>query len=59
MASVIRFYENMEFTAFDLYAVFGDVVPHANWIFAKVCIPHALFSAVLAVIFGVYIVART
>merc|ERR1712196_463574 len=48
----------MEFTAFDLYAVFGDVSCRIQTGFLQKFVFHmALFPAILTVIAGVYIVA--
>ena len=58
--SLLGFMKAMEFTAFDLYAVFGDVSCRMQTGFLQKFVYHMLlFPAVLAVIFGVYIVART
>ena len=35
----------MEFTAFDLYTVFGCILSDANGIFAKVCVPYGIVSS--------------
>ena len=58
--SLLGFMKAMEFTAFDLYAVFGDVSCRMQTGFLQKFVYHMLlFPAVLAVIFGVYIIART
>ena len=56
--NMLAFMKAMEFTAFDLYAVFGDVSCRIQTGFLQKFVFHmALFPAILAVIAGVYVVA--
>ena len=57
--NLLAFMKAMEFTAFDLYAVFGDVSCRMQTGFLQKYVYHmALFPAILSIIAGMYLIAR-
>eukprot|EP00945_MAST-04E_sp_MAST-4E-sp1_P002491 g2491.t1 len=57
--NLLAFMKAMEFTAFDLYAVFGDVSCRMQTGFLQKYVYHmALFPAILAIITGMYLIAQ-
>jgi hypothetical protein len=57
--NLLAFMKAMEFTAFDLYAVFGDVSCRMQTGFLQKYVYHmALFPSILSIIAGMYLIAR-